>query len=93
MLLFIQSFICVSHFIIHAIRKQEKIRVSINQTAILFLFVLLIVQLIIAPFLSFGLNYILYIWTLHLDEFFIFVLIACAELILMIDQREYVLGG
>ena len=92
MLLFIQSFICVSHFIIHAARKQEKIRVSLNQTAILFLLALLIMQLVIAPFLSFEKAYVLYIWTLHLDEFFIFILVACAELILMIDQREIV-GG
>ena len=92
MVLFIQSFVCVGHFIIHAIRKQEAIRVSLNQVALLFLLGLLIVQLIIAPILAFDLDYILYIWTMHLGELFIFVLVACAELILMIDQREYV-GG
>ena len=37
MILFIQSFICVSHFIIHAARRQEAIRVSLNQVSILFL--------------------------------------------------------
>ena len=89
MILFIQSFVCVSHFIIHAARRQEAIRVSINQVSLLFLLALLIVQLIIAPGLSFGRDYILYIWTLHMDELFIFILVACAELILMIDQREY----
>ena len=31
MILFIQSFVCVSHFIIHAARRQEAIRVSVNQ--------------------------------------------------------------
>lgn len=92
MILFIQSFICVSHFIIHAIQRQEVIRVSINQVSLLFLLALLIVQLIIAPILSFERDYILYIWTLHLDGLLIFILVACAELILMIDQREYV-GG
>ena len=92
MILFIQSFICVSHFIIHAARKQEAIRVSLNQIAILFLLALLIVQLIIAPALTFERSYVLYIWTTHLDELFIFLLVACAELILMIDQREYI-GG
>jgi len=92
MLLFIQSFICVSHFIIHAARRQEAIRVSLNQVAILFLLALLFVQLIIAPFLSFDRFYILYVFTLHLDEFCIFLLIGCAELTLMIDQREIV-GG
>ena len=89
MLLFIQSFICASHFIIHAAKKQEVIRVSLNQVSLLFLLTLLIIQLIIAPVLSFERIYIFYIWTLHLDELFIFILIACAELILMIDQHEY----
>ena len=65
---------------------------SINQVSLLFLLTLLIVQLMIAPSLSFERDYILFIWTLHLDELFIFILVACAELILMIDQREYT-GG
>ena len=91
MILFIQSYVCVSHFIIHAARRQEAIRVSLNQVAVLFLLALVIVQLIIAPVLSFELDYILYVWTLHLDELFIFILVGCAELILMIDQREF--GG
>ena len=51
----------------------------------------MIIQLAIAPVLSFEKDYVLYVWTLHLDELFIFVLIACAELVLMIDQREF--GG
>ena len=89
MVLFIQSFVCVSHFIIHAARRQEAIRVSVNQVSILFLLALVIIQLVIAPMLSFERDYVLYVWTLHLDELFIFVLIACAELILMIDQREF----
>ena len=83
--------LCISHFIIHAARRQETIRVSVNQVSILLLLVLVIVQLIIAPALSFEMDYVLYIWTLHLDELFIFILVACAELILMIDQREF--GG
>ena len=89
MILFIQSFVCISHFIIHAARKQEAIRISVNQVYILFLLALVIVQLIIAPVLSFDPDYVLYVWTLHLDELFIFILVACAELILMIDQREF----
>ena len=89
MILFIQSFVCISHFIIHAARKQEAIRVSVNQVSILFLLALVIVQLMIAPVLAFDLAYVLYVWTLHLDELFIFILVACAELILMIDQREF----
>ena len=88
MILFIQSFVCVSHFIIHAARKQEAIRISVNQVSIIFLLVLVIVQLVIAPILRFDLHDVLYIWTLHLDELFIFILVACAELVLMIDQRE-----
>ena len=91
MILFIQSFVCISHFIIHAARRQEAIRVSVNQVSILFLLALVAVQLMIAPALSFETDYILYVWTLHLDELFIFILVACAELILMIDQREF--GG
>ena len=62
---------------------------SVNQVSILFLLALVIIQLVIAPMLSFERDYVLYVWTLHLDELFIFVLIACAELILMIDQREF----
>lgn len=89
MILFIETFICVSHFIIHAVRRQEAIRVSVNQVSLLFLLGLLVVQLIIAPALTFAPDYVLYIWTLHLDELLIFVVVACAELILMIDQREY----
>ena len=92
MILFIQSFVCASHFVIHAARRQGAIRVSLNQVSILFLLALVIVQLIIAPTLSFERNYVYYIWTLHLDELFVFILIACAELVLMIDQREYI-GG
>ena len=88
MILFIESFVCVSHFIIFAAKRQEAIRISVNQTAVIFLFLLLIIQLIISPFLSFPLVYVLFIWTYHLDEFFTFILVACAELILMIDQRE-----
>ena len=91
MILFIQSFVCVSHFIIHAARRQEAIRVSVNQVSILFLLALVVIHLAIAPVLSFERDYILYVWTLHLDELFIFILVACAELILMIDQREF--GG
>ena len=89
MILFIQSFVCVSHFIIHAARKQEAVRVSLNQVSILFLLTLVIIQLIIAPILTFEPSYTYYIWTQHLDELFIFILVACAELILMIDQWEY----
>lgn len=92
MILFIQSFVCVSHFIIHAVRRQEAIRVSLNQVSILFLLTLVMIQLLIAPILTFERDSIYYIWTLHLDELFIFILVACAELILMIDQREYT-GG
>ena len=89
MILFIQIYVCASHFIIHAARRQEAIRVFLNQVSILFLLALLVVQLIIAPILSFDLDYVLYVWTLHLDELFTFILVACAELILMIDQREF----
>ena len=89
MILFIQSFVCISHFIIHAARKQEAIRISVNQVSILFLLALVIIQLIIAPVLNFDPDYVLYVWTLHLDELFIFILVACAELILMIDQSEF----
>lgn len=92
MALFIQSFVCISHFIIHAARKQEAIRVSLNQVALFFLLALLTVQLLIAPALAFERDYIIYIWTMHLDELFIFILVECAELILMLDQREYI-GG
>ena len=73
-----------------AARSTLRFRVSVNQVSILFLLALVIIQLLIAPVLSFEPDYVLYIWTLHLDELFIFVLVACAELILMIDQREYV---
>ena len=88
MILFIMSFVCINHFIIYALRRQEAIRLYVNQIAILFLVLLIIVQLVIAPILSFELDYVLYVWTLHLDELFIFILVACGELILTIDQKE-----
>ena len=88
MILFIMSFVCINHFIIYALRRQEAIRIYVNQIAILFLMLLIIVQLVIAPILSFELDYVLYVWTLHLDELFIFILVACGELILTIDQKE-----
>lgn len=88
MILFIMSFVCLNHFIIYALRRQGAIRIHVNQIAILFLMLLIIVQLVIAPILSFELDYVLYVWTLHLDELFIFILVACGELILMIDQNE-----
>ena len=87
--LFLMQAAVVGLLIIHAARKQEAIRISVNQVSILFLLALVIVQLIIAPVLSFDPDYVLYVWTLHLDELFIFILVACAELILMIDQREF----
>ena len=68
--------------------KKKKNRKG-GKVVLCILLALLIVQLIIAPGLSFGRDYILYIWTLHMDELFIFILVACAELILMIDQQEY----
>jgi len=92
MILFIQSFVCCSHFVIHAARKQGPIRLSLNQFSILFLLALVIVQLVISPTLSFERNYVYYVWTLHLGELFIFTLIGCAEVILMIDQNEFI-GG
>ena len=88
MILFIMSFVCINHFIIYALRRQEAIRIYVNQIAILYLMLLIIVQLVIAPILSFELDYVLYVWTLHLDELFIFILVACGELILTIDQKE-----
>ena len=91
-ILFMQSFVCINHFIIFGARRQESIRVSVNQGAILFLLACLCLQLAITPTLSFGRDYILYVFALHLDELFIFMLTACAELVLMIDQREYA-GG
>ena len=88
MILFIMSFVCINHFIIYALRRQEAIRIYVNQIAILYLMLLIIVQLVIAPILSFEFDYVLYVWTLHLDELFIFILVACGELILTIDQKE-----
>ena len=88
MILIIQTFICVNHFLIYAVRRQEAIRISLNQSTVLILLAFLTVQLFAASTLTFETDYILYIWTLHLNEFFIFALVACAELILMIDQRE-----
>ena len=92
MILFILTFICVNHFIIHAVRRQESIRISLNQFSILILLALLILQLVAVSTLTFDHAYILYILMLHINEFFIFALVACAELILMIDQRE-IIGG
>jgi hypothetical protein len=46
--------------------------------------------MIIAATLNFVKTYILLIFTLHLDELFIFVLVMCAEVIMLIDSAELV---
>ena len=92
MILFVQSLVCFDHFVICVARRQGPTRLFINRAAILFLLALLVVQLIIAPALSFDLPYILHIWTLHLDELLVFVLLMCAELILLIDSLELMEG-
>lgn len=90
MVLFVQSLVCVDHFVVHVARRRGATRLFVNRAAILFLLALLVVQLIIAPTLSFGHAYVLHVWTLHLDELVIFVLLMCAELILMVDSKALV---
>lgn len=92
MILFLLTFVSVNHFVIYAVRRQEKMRLSLNQYAILILLGFLIVQLLAAPGLSFERNYILYVLLLHANELFVFTLVACAELTLMIDKDEFA-GG
>jgi len=88
MILFVQSLVCFDHFVIHVARRRGATRLFVNRSAILFLLALLVVQLIIAPSLSFGQMYVLHVWTLHFDELIVFVLLMCAELILLIDSAE-----
>lgn len=88
MILFVQSLVCFDHFVIHVARRRGATRLFVNRSAILFLLALLVVQLIIAPSLSFGQMYVLHVWTLHFDELIVFILLMCAELILLIDSAE-----
>lgn len=88
MVLFVESLVCFDHFVVHATRRRGATRLFVNRAAILFLLALLVVQLIIAPTLTFGEGYVLYVWASHLDELICFVLIMCAELILLIDSTE-----
>lgn len=50
---------------------------------------LLVVQMIFAPTLYLDQLYIQYLWAVHLDELIIFVLLMCAELIMLIDSPEF----
>ena len=93
MILFVQTLICINHFVIHTSRRQGRTRMFVNRAAILFLLALVFVQLSIAPSLTFDWDYIMNIWTLHLDELLIFILVMTAELILMIDGRELMGDG
>ncbi len=88
MVLFVESLVCFDHFVIHVARRRGATRLFVNRAAILFLLALLVVQLTIAPTLRFGLGYIIYVWATHLDELISFILIMCAELILLIDSPE-----
>ena len=88
MVLFVESLVCFDHFVIYAARQRGATRLFVNRAAILFLLALLVVQLIIAPMLSFGEGYIIYVWATHLGELISFILIMCAELILLIDSLE-----
>ena len=84
------ALVCFDHFVVHVARRRGATRLFINRAAILFLLALLVVQLIIAPTLSFGPTYVQYLWTMHFDELIIFVLLMCAELITLIDSLELV---
>ena len=90
MILFVESLVCFDHFVVHVARRRGATRLFINRAAILFLLALLVVQLIIAPTLSFVPTYVQYLWTMHFDELIIFVLLMCAELITLIDSLELV---
>ena len=93
MILFVQALVCVNHFVVHVARRQGATHLFVNRVAILFLLALVIVQLVIAPALSFDWAYIMHVWVLHLDELLIFVLLMSAELILVIDGRELMMDG
>ena len=88
MVLFVESLVSFDHFVIHVARRRGATRLFVNRAAILFLLALLVVQLIIAPMLSVGEGYIIYVWATHLGELISFILIMCAELILLIDSLE-----
>lgn len=88
MILFVQSLVCFDYFAIYVARRQGNMSLFINRAAILFLLVLLLVQLAIAPALSFDQAYLTHVWALHLDELIVFILLMCAELVLLIDSQE-----
>ena len=88
MVLFVESLVCFDHFVIHVARRRGATRLFVNRAAILFLLALLVVQLITALTLHFGLGYTVYVWATHLDELISFIVIMCAELTLLIDSPE-----
>lgn len=88
MILFVESLVCFDHFVVHAMRRRGATRLFVNRAAIVFLLALLIVQLVIAPTLRFDRIHILYVWIMHLDELIVFILLMCAELILLVDSLE-----
>ena len=90
MVLFLESLVCFDHFVVHVARRRGPTRLFINRAAIVFLLALLVALMIITPTLNFVKTYILLIFTLHLDELFIFVLVMCAEVIMLIDSAELV---
>lgn len=88
MVLFVESLVCINHFVVHVARRRGATCLFVNQAAILFLLALLVGQLIVAPMLVFGQEYVIYVWVAYLDELFTMILIMCAELILLIDSPE-----
>lgn len=92
MILFVQSLVCIDYFVIWIARRRGATRMFVNRAAIVCLLALLVVQLAIAPTLSFSMMYVVHVWTLHLDELIVFILLMCAELILLIDAQELMEG-
>lgn len=70
--------------------KCSETAIHLKPRRAVFLLALLVALMIIAPTLNFVKTYILLIFTLHLDELFIFVLVMCAEVIMLIDSAELV---
>ncbi|MEE0028534.1 MAG: hypothetical protein U0J70_13165 [Atopobiaceae bacterium] len=88
MILFVESLVCFDHFVVHVTRRRGATCLFVNRAAIVFLLALLGVQLAVAPTLRFDRAHILYVWAMHLDELIVFILLMCAELVLLIDSPE-----
>ncbi len=86
MLLILEFIVVCNHFVINILKKHSFIRISLNQTTILLLLGFLFLQLFVNSKLMFAPITLAYFGVSHLCIISIFVLVACAELIIALDD-------